>query len=153
MRATPRGEGAQPVEGLLTFMENTVDTATGTIALKASFTNNDQQLWPGASVDVVLTLGTDRQALVVPARAVRDAQGGSYVFVIGPDQTAVQRPVEVLRSTPQLALVREGVREGEQVVTDGYVRLRNGTKVAIQAERAGTGSERASAEVGDGGGP
>jgi multidrug efflux system membrane fusion protein len=148
VRATPRGEGAQPAEGQLTFMENSVDTATGTIALKATFANTDQQLWPGASVDVVLGLGTDRQALVVPAQAVRDAQEGSYVFVIGPDQTALQRPVEVLRTTPQLALIREGVSVGEQVVTDGYVRLRNGSKVTIQA----AAKDKVSANAGAAGG-
>jgi multidrug efflux system membrane fusion protein len=133
VRGRPRGAGAQPAAGLLSIMENSVDTATGTIALKATFANSDQQLWPGASVDVVLTLGTDRHALVVPASAVRDAQDGSYVFVIGPDQSALQRPVQVLRTTPRLALIRTGLHEGEQVVTDGYVRLRNGTKVVIQA--------------------
>jgi multidrug efflux system membrane fusion protein len=146
VRAIPRGDGAQPAEGQLTFMENSVDTATGTIALKATFSNTDLLLWPGASVEVVLTLGTDRQALVVPSQAVRDAQAGSYVFVVGPDQTAKQRPVEVLRSTPSLALIREGVRAGEQVVTDGYVRLRDGTKVVIQAAPAGQGAERAAAD-------
>ena len=147
VRALPRGEGALPAQGQLTFMENSVDPATGTISLKATFANADQQLWPGASVEVVLTLGTDRQALVVPAQAVRDSQAGSYVFVVGPDQTVLQRPVEVSRSTPSLALIREGVRAGEQVVTDGYVRLRNGTKVVVQAAPPGQGSERASAEV------
>lgn len=137
VRATPPatnlgGEGAQPVQGLLTFMENSVDSATGTIALKATFGNADQQLWPGASVDVVLTLGTDRQALVVPSQAVRDAQEGSYVFVVGRDHTAQQRPVVVQRSTARLAVLREGVQAGEEVVTDGYIRLRNGTPVTIQ---------------------
>ncbi|HEU4577793.1 MAG TPA: efflux RND transporter periplasmic adaptor subunit [Polyangiaceae bacterium] len=144
VRAIPRGDGAQPVQGLLTFMENRVDTATGTIALKATFTNADQQLWPGASVDVVLTLGSDRQALVVPAQAVRDAQDGSYVFVIGPDHKARQRQVEVLRTTPRLALLREGVKVGDEVVTDGYIRLRDGTPVAIQ--QPAPGPEHASAE-------
>ena len=62
------------------------------------------------------------------------------------EQTVQQRPVEVLRSTPSLALIREGVRAGEQVVTDGYVRLRDGTKVVIQAAAAGKGSERAAAD-------
>jgi multidrug efflux system membrane fusion protein len=149
VRALPRAAGpsgeAQPVQGLLTFMENSVDSATGTIALKATFTNADQQLWPGASVDVVLTLGSDRQALVVPAQAVRDAQEGSYVFVVGRDHVAQQRPVEVLRTTPRLALLREGVKVGEEVVTDGYIRLRNGTPVTIQ--EAAAGPEHASADV------
>jgi multidrug efflux system membrane fusion protein len=143
-RATGQSaEGAAPVQGLLTFMENSVDTATGTIALKATFTNADQQLWPGASVNVVLTLGTDQRALVVPAQAVRDAQDGSYVFVVGRDQKAQQRPVEVLRTTSRLAVLREGVQAGEEVVTDGYVRLRDGTQVAIQ--KPAGGAEHASA--------
>jgi len=136
VKATPRGDGAETAEGQLTFMENTVDPTTGTLGLKATFANTGLELWPGAAVEVRLEMGVDRQALVVPAAAVRDSQKGSYVFVIRDDQTATQRPVEVARSTPALALIREGVRAGEQVVTDGYLRLREGTKVSIVPAQA-----------------
>ncbi|HKO94536.1 MAG TPA: efflux RND transporter periplasmic adaptor subunit, partial [Polyangiaceae bacterium] len=127
VKATPRGEGAETAEGQLTFLENTVDPSTGTLGLKATFANTGLELWPGAAVEVRLELGVDRQALVVPAEAVRDSQQGSYVFVIRDDQTATQRPVEVARSTPTLALIREGLRAGERIATDGYLRLREGT--------------------------
>ncbi len=148
VRATQRLEGAQgvegapPAQGQLTFLENTVDTATGTISLKATFTNHDLALWPGASVDVVLTLGTDHDALVVPAEAVREAQDGTYVFVVGPDQKVKQQPVQVLRTTDRLALLRDGVSPQARVVTDGFVRLKDGAPVTIQpaAEPGSAGS-------------
>ena len=136
VKATPRGDAAETAEGQLTFMENTVDPSTGTLGLKATFPNTGLELWPGAAVEVRLEMGIDRQALVVPAEAVRDSQKGSYVFVIRDDQTATQRPVEIARSTPTLALIREGVRAGEQVVTDGYLRLREGTRVSIVPARS-----------------
>jgi multidrug efflux system membrane fusion protein len=136
VRATPRGEGAQTAVGQLTFMENTVDAATGTLSVKATFANAGLELWPGAAVDAVLVLGSDRQATVVPEAAVRQAQSGKYVFVVGADGVASQRAVEVLRTTPRLALIESGVQAGEQVVTDGQVRLRDGIKVAVQSPPA-----------------
>lgn len=132
VRASPRAEGVQPAQGQLTFLENSVDTATGTISLKATFANLDLALWPGASVEVVLTLGQDRNALVVPAEAVREAQDGTYVFVVGPDDKVRQQPVHVLRTTERLALLRDGVSPQERVVTDGFVRLRDGVSVVVK---------------------
>jgi membrane fusion protein, multidrug efflux system len=132
VRVSARGDATQAAQGQLTFLENSVDTATGTLSLKATFPNLDLQLWPGASVDVVLTLGTERNALVVPAEAVRESQDGRYVFVVGPDGKVKQQPVQVARTTERLALLREGVSPQDQVVTDGFVRLRDGAQVAIQ---------------------
>lgn len=128
-RVTPRGEGAKTVEAPVTFLDNTVDVATGTVSLKATYANSEQQLWPGASVDVVLALGVDRQATVVPEPALSRSQTGTLVFVIGPDGRAEPRPVEVLRTTATQALLRTGLKAGEEVVTDGQLRLRKGTKV------------------------
>jgi membrane fusion protein, multidrug efflux system len=133
VRATPRGDGAETASGQLTFMENTVDSTTGTLSVKATFPNTGLELWPGAAVDVVLVLGLDRQVTVVPEAAVRESQTGKYVFVVGADDVAVQRTVEVARSTAKLALIEHGVQPGERVVTDGQVRLRNGIKVAVQS--------------------
>jgi multidrug efflux system membrane fusion protein len=133
VRATPRGEGATSVDGPLTFLDNSVDATTGTIALKATFTNAGQELWPGAAVDVALVLGVDRGATVVPEAALQRSQTGALVFVIGQDGRAESRPVSVLRSTETLALIGSGVRPGESVVIDGQLRLRNGTKVSVKA--------------------
>jgi membrane fusion protein, multidrug efflux system len=127
-RVTPRGEGAKTVAGPVTFLESSVDAATGTIALKASFGNSGQELWPGASVDVVLVLGVDKQATVVPEAALQRTQSGAIVFVVK-DGKAELRPVQVLRSTSTHALIRSGVKVGEEVVTDGQLRLRQGSKI------------------------
>jgi len=129
-RVTPRGENAKSVEAPVTFLDNTVDVATGTVSLKATYANTEQQLWPGASVDVVLVLGVDRQATVVPEPALSRSQTGTLVFVVGPDGRAEPRPVEVLRTTASQALIGSGLKAGEEVVTDGQLRLRKGTKIA-----------------------
>ena len=135
-RVTPRGEGAKAVAGPVTFLENTVDAATGTIALKATFVNAGQELWPGASVDVVLVLGQDKQAIVVPQAALQQTQSGAIVFVIDKDARADLRPVKVLRSTETQALIASGVKAGEEVVTDGQLRLRKGSKVTRKPSSA-----------------
>jgi multidrug efflux system membrane fusion protein len=136
VRATPRGEGAASVEGPLTFLDNTVDAATGTITLKGTFPNAGQELWPGASVNVALVLGVDRQATVVPEAALQRSQSGTLLFVIGQDGRVEPRNVEVLRTTSTLALIGSGVKAGENVVTDGQLRLRKGTRVSIKPPSA-----------------
>ncbi|MEY2935200.1 MAG: hypothetical protein RL033_5949, partial [Pseudomonadota bacterium] len=145
VRAAIRGVRGQPAQGQLMFLENSVDTATGTISVKATFVNRDFALWPGASVDVVLTLGKDSNALVVPAEAVRESQDGSYVFVVGPDDKVKQQPVQVARTTERLALLREGVSAQDRVVTDGFVRLRDGVQVTLQPPPQAQLTERAPA--------
>jgi multidrug efflux system membrane fusion protein len=129
VRVTPRGDNVKSVEAPVTFLDNTVDVATGTVTLKATYANAEQLLWPGASVDVVLVLGIDRQATVVPEAALSRSQNGTLVFVIGPDGRAEPRAVDVLRTTATQALIRSGLKPGEEVVTDGQLRLRKGTKV------------------------
>jgi multidrug efflux system membrane fusion protein len=142
VRATLRGEGAKPVEGPLTFFENTVDPSTGTLTLKATFANTGLELWPGAAVDVVLELGVDKQAVVVPEAAVQRGQAGTYVFVIDKDSKAVLRQVDVKRFTRTEALIRSGLVSGERVAVDGQVRLKDGAKVSIKpAGRAGAGED------------
>jgi multidrug efflux system membrane fusion protein len=133
VRVTPRGENAKALEAPVTFLDNSVDVATGTVMLKATHPNVGQELWPGASVDVVLVLGVDRQALVVPEPALSRSQTGTFVFVVDEGGRAEPRAVEVLRTTATQALIRSGLAAGEQVVTDGQLRLRKGTKVAAKA--------------------
>jgi membrane fusion protein, multidrug efflux system len=132
VRVTPRGEAAKAIEAPVTFLDNSVDVATGTVMLKATYANAGQELWPGASVDVVLVLGVDRQATVVPEAALSRSQTGTLVYVIGEGGRAEPRPVDVLRTTATQALIRSGLKAGEQVVTDGQLRLRKGTKVAAK---------------------
>jgi multidrug efflux system membrane fusion protein len=126
--------GRTAAVGTVTFMNNTVDATTGTIQLKATFPNMDQALWPGQFVDVALTL-TSAPAVVVPTQAVQAGQKGPYVFVVKPDLTVESRSVKVGRRLAREVVVDDGVRAGEQVVTDGQLRLIPGARVEIKPAR------------------
>jgi membrane fusion protein, multidrug efflux system len=132
VRAEPAGGGA-PSQGALTFIDNAVDTTTGTILLKGRFPNDDGSLWPGAFVNVRLQLYVEPDALVVPATAVVAGQQGSFVFVIQKDSSAATRAVTVTRTAGDYAIVNGDVQPGDRVVTDGQLRLRQGAKVQIKA--------------------
>jgi multidrug efflux system membrane fusion protein len=116
-------------EGSLVFIANTVDAATGTIMLKASFPNKDVALWPGTFVDVMLRLDTQRDALVVPSPAVTNGQRGTQAFVVKADSTVEARIVTVLRTIGQESILGKGVEAGEKVITNGQSRLLPGSKV------------------------
>jgi multidrug efflux system membrane fusion protein len=122
----------KPEQGVLTFVDNTVDMATGTIKLKGTFINKDKRLWPGQFVDVLLTLTTQPNAIVVPSQAVQVGQSGAYVFVIKNDLTVESRPVVVDRSLDGESVIANGLQPGEKVVTDGQLRLVPGAKVEIK---------------------
>ncbi|HLO76895.1 MAG TPA: efflux RND transporter periplasmic adaptor subunit, partial [Magnetospirillum sp.] len=115
--------------GRLTFVDSAIDVATGTIALKATFANDDTRLWPGQYVNVSLTLGTEAQALTVPAEAVQTGQSGQYVFAVTPQGTAELRPVAVDRILDGIAVLKSGVAAGDKVVVEGQMRLGPGVKV------------------------
>jgi multidrug efflux system membrane fusion protein len=117
--------------GELTFLDNAVDMTTGTIVLKATFPNENEVLWPGEYVDVLLTLATESGAVVVPTQAVQTGQSGQYVYVVRNDLTVESRPVKLSRTHGTLAVVT-GVEPGERVVTDGQLRLAPGSKVEIK---------------------
>src|SRR5512147_2209459 len=121
----------KPAAGVLTFIDNTVDPATGTIKLKATFTNSDRRLWPGQFAEVSLTLTTDKNAVLVPSAAVQTGQNGQYVFVVKADSTAELRNVTVSRIVGSDSVITSGLQAGDQVVTDGQVRLTPGKKVAL----------------------
>jgi len=139
VQAEAPSEDDRPSEGRITFVDNAVDPTTGTIRVKGSFPNGDARLWPGQFVNVVMTLATDPDALVVPSAAVQVGQQGSYVFVVKPDHTAEMRTVEVGRTVGSDTLVVKGLTAGETVVTDGQLRLGPGTRVSIKGE-AGAGA-------------
>ena len=138
--ATPSDDGATPVNGTLTFLDNTVDLATGTIQLKAVFKNENKALWPGQFVTVALTLTTRPDAVVVPSSAVQTGQNGLYLFVVKPDQTVESRPVVAGSTVNHERVIEQGVQPGEQVVTDGQSRLVAGVKVQIKSESAPPGA-------------
>ena len=131
VRAEPVG-GGKLSQGTLSFVDNAVDTTTGTILLKGTFPNTDGALWPGEFVNVRLQLYVDSTALTVPAKAVVSGQQGSYVFVLQRDSSAATRPVTVERTTGELAIVSGEIQPGDRVVTDGQLRLRQGSKVQVK---------------------
>ncbi|HET8835886.1 MAG TPA: efflux RND transporter periplasmic adaptor subunit [Gemmatimonadales bacterium] len=130
--ASPTGGGSES-QGTLAFVDNAVDTSTGTILLKGSFPNSDGALWPGEFVNVRLRLYVDENALVVPASAVVAGQQGSIVFVVQTDSSAATKKVTVRRTAGNVAIVDGDIKPGDRVVTDGQLRLRQGAKVQIKS--------------------
>jgi len=133
--ATPQDSAAKPANGRLTFVDNSVDSSTDTIRLKATFDNADRSLWPGEFSRVTLHLTTLPQALVLPSEAVQTGQDGQYVFVVKGDSTVEQRPVTTGQRLNDLVVVEKGLKPGETVVTEGQLRLEPGT--AVQTGRGG----------------
>ena len=131
--AVPNQE-QNPSRGVLTFIDNAVDSTTGTIKLKGTFENPDNRLWPGQFVNVALTLRTEPNAVVVPSPAVQTGQAGQYVFVVKQDITVEYRPVVVASSIGNETVIQKGVAAGETVVTDGQLRLVPGMKVAVKKQ-------------------
>jgi multidrug efflux system membrane fusion protein len=127
-------DNSSPEEGVLTFVDNTVDVTTGTIKLKATFVNRQRRLWPGQFVNVSLTLSSQPDAIVVPSEAIQTGQSGQYVFVIKSDLTVDARPVTVARSLDGESVIGNGLKPGERVVTDGQLRLVPGAKVEIKSD-------------------
>lgn len=126
------GESRPVAAGALTFIDNSVDTKTGTITLKGTFENKDRALWPGLYVDVVLTLKVEPDAIVAPSEAVQSGQSGQFVFVVKDDLTVESRPVTVSRTVDREAVITKGLKPGERVVTEGQLRLVPGTSVEIK---------------------
>ncbi|HQG31745.1 MAG TPA: efflux RND transporter periplasmic adaptor subunit [Deltaproteobacteria bacterium] len=132
VEASIPGSDAPPEKGELTFVDNAIDKTTGTITLKGTFANQDKRLWPGQYVDVVLNLTTESDVVVVPSESIEQGPDGKYVYVVKKDQTVEMRPVVSGRAYEGFTVIADGVREGEQVVTDGQLRLTPGAKVSIR---------------------
>jgi multidrug efflux system membrane fusion protein len=130
--AGPPSSEQAPAQGLLDFVDNAVDPATGTVRLRAAFPNQDHRLWPGQFLQVQLTLREQSQALVVPAQAVQVGPRGQFVFVIRPDETVEVRDVTVDRTEGAETVIAKGVAVGERVVTEGQSRLTPGAKVQVR---------------------
>jgi multidrug efflux system membrane fusion protein len=128
--APPDGTGPA-TRGVLTFIDNEVDRASGMIRLKATFANQDRRLWPGQFLNVALTVSHWPDALVIPSSAVQVSQSGPFVFVVRSDRTVEQRAVELGLTLDQEAVVTSGLEAGEVVVTEGQLRLVPGAAVDI----------------------
>ena len=127
--------------GQVTFVDNQINQSTSTLRLKAVVPNPRRVLWPNQFVNVRLLLTTLRNALVMPVTAVQRGPTGTFVYVVGPDQTASPRPVEIENHEGDLAVVARGLQEGERVVTDGQNQLRPGSRVAPREQAPPTGSK------------
>ena len=136
VEASPPNDTARPSMGRITFIDNTVDSDTGTIKIKASFPNLDRRLWPGQFANVVVQLTTDPNATVVPTTAVQAGQQGPFVFVVRADKTVEFRPVQVARTSGTDTVIQTGVQPGETVVTDGQLRLVPDARVSIKSDDA-----------------
>jgi membrane fusion protein, multidrug efflux system len=131
------GDGKQQLDtGRLLAPNNSVDTSTGTIQLKAEFPNAKNMLWPGEFVEAHLQSGVAKNVVTLPQAAVQHGPDGLYVYVIKPDQTAALQPVTVGYQTPRMAIVTKGLNGGEEVVVDGVLRLQPGVRVTARLEQA-----------------
>jgi len=129
--AVPQDGDPQSVEGRLTFWDNVVDPATDTIKLKATMTNNDHRLWPGQFARVTLELDTLPNATVIPQEAMQIGQDGAFVFVVTDKSTVEQRAITAGQRVGDDVVVQKGIEPGERVVTEGQLRLEQGTRVQI----------------------
>jgi membrane fusion protein, multidrug efflux system len=127
-----QGEDEAVETGTLSFVENIVDTATGTIRLKAIFDNRADKLWPGQFVRVVVRLDAPANSIVVPVAAVQTRQDGKFVFVVKQDMTVEARPVLTGRTVERDIVIEKGLNEGESVVTTGQLRLVPGSRIQIK---------------------
>jgi len=126
------GQEDRPIDGKLTFVNNTVDASTGTIQLKAEFANLDNRLWPGQFLNVVLILTVQPHTVLVPSQAIQTGQAGPFLFVVKADRTVEARPVVPGQVLDNLTVIQKGLAPGEQVVTDGQIRLLPGARVELR---------------------
>ena len=130
------GSDRATASGVLIFVDNAVDPSTGTIRLRARFTNKENALWPGQFVGVSLRLFEEPDAIVIPSTAVQTGPEGQYVYVVGQDMVADVRKIEVQRTEGDRTIVERGLTKGEQVVTRGQLRLGPKTRVQISKSAA-----------------
>jgi len=143
--ANERESGKRLSEGKLILVNNTIDTTSGTIQLKARFPNPQHTLWPGQYVDARLVLGQRMQAVTVPSSAIQRNDAGTYIYAVQPDDTVSMRPVEVAELQGNRAVIAKGVAAGDRVVAEGQYKLRAGAKIVESAPTAATRTPTAAA--------
>ena len=132
VEATVPNSSGRPEVGKLVFVDNAIDTTTGTIRVRALFENSSNTLWPGLYVNTLMTLAEQSNAIVIPSQAITAGQQGSFVYVVQADGTVAPRAVASSRSVEGQAVIDKGLQPGETVVTDGQVRLVPGARVQIK---------------------
>jgi membrane fusion protein, multidrug efflux system len=133
--ASPAALGAR---GTVTFIDNAVDSTTATIKLKATFPNRNREVWPGQFVQVAMQLSMQPHAVVVPSIAVQTSQQGQYVYVVKGDRTVELRRVSIDRQQGGETVIADGLKGGEEVVTEGQLRLAPGARVTTGGRQATT---------------
>ncbi|ANT52462.1 efflux RND transporter periplasmic adaptor subunit [Mesorhizobium amorphae] len=142
---TKDGDPTPIGKGTLDFVDSSVDTASGTIATRASIPNADLSLWPGQYVNVILDAGIMPQMTSVPTVAVQPSQKGPFVYVVKPDNTVEMRPVQVALTEGDNSAISQGLKSGEKVVTEGQTRLKDGA--AVHEGKAATNGDQAAPKV------
>jgi multidrug efflux system membrane fusion protein len=148
--ALGRDNVSRLAEGVLSVIDNQIDSTTGTLRLKATFANENLELWPGQFVNVRLRLEVRKGATVVPAQAVQRGPSGAFAFVVSAEETVQMRPLQIGRMEDGLALIDSGLEPGERVVLDGHYRLQPGSRVRA-VEGGGKGAEDARKRMAEGG--
>lgn len=137
----PNEAGSSEV-GVLSFLDNAVNAATGTIKLKGEFANKSRKLWPGQFTDVVMTLGQRNNAVVVPTNAIQTSQQGQFVYVVTADKKVAMRQITVAAAVGEESIIEKGLAAGESVVVDGQLRLTPGATVETKDKPAGDGKKK-----------
>jgi multidrug efflux system membrane fusion protein len=128
----PESKG-KPEAGTLSFLDNKVNTQTGTVLLKGTFANKERLLWPGQFVMATLTLTTRSDSIVIPSMAIQVGQDGQFVYVVKPDMSVESRPVVPGISVGDDVVIEKGVEVGEKIVTEGQLRLVPGARVQVSS--------------------
>ena len=150
VEAFERDGKAKLASGHLQTVDNQIDTATGTVKLKAEFANADDRLFPNQFVNVRLRVETRKEALLIPLAALQRGTKGSFVYVVGPESAVSVRPVVPGQASGDVVAIEQGLAAGEQVVTDGLDKLREGAKVEVTTPGAGSKGGEGKGKGGEG---
>ena len=150
VEAFERDGKAKLATGHLQTVDNQIDTATGTVKLKAEFANADDRLFPNQFVNVRLRVETRKEALLIPLAALQRGTKGNFVYVVGPESAVSVRPVVPGPASGDVVAIEQGLAAGEQVVTDGLDKLREGAKVEVTTPGAGSKGGEGKGKGGEG---
>jgi multidrug efflux system membrane fusion protein len=134
VEAMVEGIKKNSVKGAVSFLENTVNTTSGTIVLRATFANTDNRLYPGQFVDVIVNMPAEGKSVVIPAAAIQPSQQGNSVYIVDKNNKVRLVPVELARTHGDMAAIGQGISPGDVVVTDGQLQLMPGATIRVVDE-------------------
>jgi multidrug efflux system membrane fusion protein len=138
--AYDRSQQTKLATGTLSTVDNQIDVTTGTVKLRAQFTNDDESLFPNQFVNIQLLVDTQHDALIVPTSAIQRGAPGTFVYAVQPDSTVKVAPVKLGPTANDKVAITSGVAVGDKLVTDGADKLRDGAKVSLATEPAAAGA-------------